>query len=336
MPSISIETVGLSILGILISIGLFLVGYRKTIGAKKERIIAANLNVERILIRRIVLESFAPSIVDIGRLIEGKARDYRVKPSDLLSEQQFLNSIYTRIVETDFIPQSKREETLILILPIMEESESRGYDEQKLEHAIANLRTNRRFLRLTPAFALGIVAATIGTLIAAVPQLSTFPTDSAQTIKMVAITMTLSLVAITLAFQLLRLRDVQSEPSISSSSSQLEQSINFERDVAKAISESKLRFVPAGPADRGFDFQITTKGGNKILILTKAWTKYQPMQLVQSISNHLRSAIQQLSATEGIIVTKSSVLPIPMDFIQDKVRVMTLKEFKTYIRKKMV
>ncbi len=48
-----------SVLGIVVSVGLFLIGYRQTVGARKERVTNANQEVEKILVRRIVLEGGA-------------------------------------------------------------------------------------------------------------------------------------------------------------------------------------------------------------------------------------------------------------------------------------
>ena len=95
----------LGIAGIAVSVGLFFLGYRQTIGARKERTRSANEEIEKILVRRIVLEEYAPRVEDIARLIDGKARDFHVRPMDLLSEGQLLNNIFTRVVETDFIPR---------------------------------------------------------------------------------------------------------------------------------------------------------------------------------------------------------------------------------------
>lgn len=58
----------LSISGIIVSIILYLLGYRQTIGAKKERIRTVNKEVEKVLIRRIVNESYQLSLADIMRL----------------------------------------------------------------------------------------------------------------------------------------------------------------------------------------------------------------------------------------------------------------------------
>lgn len=53
----------------------------------KERIKTANKEVEKILIKRIVNENFYLSLIDIKRLLEGKARDFKVKTEELYYEE---------------------------------------------------------------------------------------------------------------------------------------------------------------------------------------------------------------------------------------------------------
>jgi hypothetical protein len=60
-------------LGILVSLILFVIGYRQTIGAKKERTKNANSSITRVIMRRMVLEDYSPVYKDITRVIEGKA-----------------------------------------------------------------------------------------------------------------------------------------------------------------------------------------------------------------------------------------------------------------------
>jgi len=76
------------IISAVISVFLFILGYRQTIGAKKERIKVANKNIENTLLRRLIFENFTPSIKGITKLTEGKARDHRVKHKDLLNPTQ--------------------------------------------------------------------------------------------------------------------------------------------------------------------------------------------------------------------------------------------------------
>ena len=84
----------LGIAGILLSVVFFIVGYRQTIGAKKERVTSANTEVERILVRRVFSETYVPRLADVSRILEGKARDFRVRTTDLHTESQVLISVY--------------------------------------------------------------------------------------------------------------------------------------------------------------------------------------------------------------------------------------------------
>jgi hypothetical protein len=155
------------ILGILISVGLFLIGYRQTIGAKKERVNSANGEVEKILVRRIVLEGYAPHVADVARLLAGKARDFRVRASDLLSEEQLLTNIFTRILETDLLPQDKRDEILKRLNPIIIEAEGEPLAEQTL--ATIPPARHRLMTRTAAIAAMGLVTSVVGALIAALP-----------------------------------------------------------------------------------------------------------------------------------------------------------------------
>ena len=145
-------------LGIAVSVGLFLVAYRQTIGARKERIAAANSELERILVRRIVLEKYIPNETDISRLIEGKARDYRVRSTELLSEAQVLTTVYTRIMESDLIPADQRDEILGRIAPVLSESERAPVQEEALQEVTSS---QRRFRTTQAVLALSAVLASV-------------------------------------------------------------------------------------------------------------------------------------------------------------------------------
>jgi len=69
----------LSIAGIILSVLFFIIPYRRAVSARKERANSANAEVERIMLRRIFLESHTPRLDDIYRLLEGKARDFHVR-----------------------------------------------------------------------------------------------------------------------------------------------------------------------------------------------------------------------------------------------------------------
>jgi hypothetical protein len=153
----------LGIVGIALSVLFIVVGYRQTIGAKKERANSANADVEKILVRRIFLESYTPRLGDVSRLLEGKARDFRVRTEDLHTLSQVLNSIFTRVIETDFISREQRTEILERLTPIVEEAERAPIEEREILELTSY---RRRFLYTTMGLAaMSIVASLAGTLV---------------------------------------------------------------------------------------------------------------------------------------------------------------------------
>ena len=73
--SIDLSTV-LGVLGVILTILFFFIGYRQTIGARKERARAANKSASDALFRRLTLESqFVIGFTDINKILSGFALD---------------------------------------------------------------------------------------------------------------------------------------------------------------------------------------------------------------------------------------------------------------------
>lgn len=315
----------LGIVGITVSMGLFLIGYRQTIGAKKERVNSANAEIEKILVRRIVLEGYTPNPVDVSRLLEGKARDFRVRAADLLSESQILNSIFTRVVETDFIPQNQREEILKRLVPAIADAESEPIEEE----AITELPTTRRqFLARTIALvAMGVIASLLGGLIAILPKLGTLQVKFSEILPAVGATFTASLVLIAFLVSFYRLRESQEETSKSST---LARSVGFEREVVNVLEKAGFRLKVAGLRDEGYDFAFD-RGGKKILVEIKAWSRPMPTRIVKRIAERLRQVAERERASEAIIVTPKPVRMPSHVLDEDLIRIMTLHEMRNYL-----
>lgn len=319
----------LSFLGIIVSITLFFIGYRQTIGAKKERISAAISEVEKILVRRIVLESYTPKLIDISRLIEGKARDFRVKVGDLLSESQIMNCVYTRILETDLIAQNQREEILSRIIPILEEAEGAPIQEQKVVELPSELR-KRAIYQIAVPLIMALTASLIGGFVTALPKIGTVDMNIESLFSVLIATAAVSLALISVLYTFKRLKESQQEVTISSSSKVIEQAISFEREVAKAIEKKGLKIRPAGPRDRGYDFAVE-QNGKKIFIEVKAWTRPMPISLLSRIVDVLEKTVQIENAEEGILITKSPIDFKALDLENKRIRIMTLQEFRNYL-----
>jgi len=319
----------LSFLGIAISIILFFIGYRQTIGAKKERIKTANSEVEKILVRRIVLENYTPKPIDVSRLLEGKARDFKVKAGDLLSESGILNCIYTRILETDLIAQGQREEILSRIIPILDEAEGAPIQEQKVMEFPHEQREKNLYQTVVP-FIIGIIASLLGALVTIFPKIGTVDLNIESLFPAIAATAGASLALITIIYAFYRLKESQQEVTISSSSNAIAQAINFERDVAKEIEKKGLKVTPAGPEDRGYDFVIE-QDGKKTIVEVKAWSHKVPISLLSRIVSLLDKVVNMENAEEGIIITKAPLDLRALDLKSEKVRLMTLREFRNYL-----
>jgi len=319
----------LSFLGIAVSIILFFIGYRETIGAKKERIKSANSEVEKILVRRIVLETYTPKPIDISRLLEGKARDFKVKAGDLLSESGILNCIYTRIIETDLIAQEQREDILSRITPILDEAEGAPIQEQEVME-IPREQRKKNLYQSSVLFVIGIFASLIGGLVTIFPKIGTVDLNIESLFPAIAATAAMSLVLILIIYTFYRLKESQQEVTISSSSNAIAQAISFERDVAKEIEKKGIKVTPAGPKDRGYDFFIE-QDGKKIIIEVKAWSHKVPISVLSRIVSLLDKVVTMENAEEGIIVTKTPFDMKTLDLKSEKIRLMTLREFRNYL-----
>ena len=161
--------------------------------------------------RRVVLEKYAPNETDISRLIAGKARDYRVRSGEVLSEAQVLNTVYTRIMESDLITADQREEILDRIAPVLSESEATPVQEEALEE----VASSDRRLRATQAAVatMAVLTSVVGGLVTIIPIIPAIQTMEAMIGELLPVTATAgaSLAVIALLYSVTQLRPSQEE-----------------------------------------------------------------------------------------------------------------------------
>lgn len=308
-------------LGILVSIILFFVGYRQTVGAKKERIKSANKEIEMILIRRIVNEKYILSLADIKRLLEGKARDFKVKVEELFNEEQILNSIFTRIIETDLITQVQRSEILSKLITLIEEVNKfpESIENESIKYKGTSLNTQKYVVSI-----MALLASVIGALVPAFTLLEN--NHFKVNFNLLLITTLTSLLAIIFISILKNFKDSQQEVAISVHSQRAENAIKFEKEVARFLT-SRCSVVSPSSKIGKFDFLVISKG-EKIIIEVKAWTIVPP--IFKHITEKLSKEAIKEGATESIIVTKNKIA-FSKDLLPKNVKIMTLKELKKYI-----
>lgn len=288
----------LAAFGILVSVILFVIGYRQTVGAKLERVAAANLELERTLIRRVVLEKHIPSQLDLSRLIEGKARDHRVESVELLSEKQLLNTIYTRITESDLIPPEERDQILSRLSPALSDYEKPAVSDELLKEAAASKDIDRRS-NLATLF-LGIIASAIGGLVTVLPQFRSLrvPLGLTRLLPSIIGIAFASFAVIALGYVLLRARASQAAPP--SKASELSSFVTFEAQVRDLLQRAGYSTVGVVGADSGYDF-IAEGGGKKLVVEVKQFPL--PRRILRGVTERLRDSAARMGA-EAILVTR--------------------------------
>ena len=103
----------LSVLGIVLTVLFFVVGYRQTIGARKERARAANSQVVDVLFRPLAHEeAFGLSADELAKLLDGWALQAKVRFSDILGASEVEALLVARVFENDYISDEQRKSIL--------------------------------------------------------------------------------------------------------------------------------------------------------------------------------------------------------------------------------
>lgn len=317
----------LSVLGIVVSFALFLVGYRQTIGAKKERIAACNVEVGKIIFRRLVLEGYVPNRLDIERLIDGKARDFRVSPDDLLSVAQILNTLYTRIVESDLVPPDERRQMVDRITPALLESEAKPVDMVAVEESDVKHAQTASMRAVT---LMAVLASIVGAIVAALPTIANLDTEQPEIFRLAILTAIASLAVIALFLTAYRIRATQEEPTTKSQG--VQRYIRFERNVASVLKKSGASTQALSSEVAAGDF-LAEHDGRKFLIEVKPWARRVPTAVLASLAERLRTAAASVGADECIVVTKSPIIDANENLDFPGVTFLTEGQLAAYLRR---
>ena len=191
-------------LGIAVSVILFIITYRHTIGAKKERVKTANEKITETVLRRLILEKYSPKKKDLKRIIEGKSRDFKVKPRDLLTEEQILISVYTKIFENDLITQEQREENLERLVDLFEEEKLDS--KQEIEIALKS-KDKKSKKYINSIIWIGLISSVIGVFFANFDRIVNFDTEYPKLDSIIGITLLGSIFAIIIIYIFIRFKD---------------------------------------------------------------------------------------------------------------------------------
>ena len=325
----------LAILGTTVSILLFLIAHRKTIGARQERVRSANDELEKLLVRRVVLEDFNPAQDEIIRLIDTKARDFRVRPTDLLSDIQIMNNIYTRIVESDFLLHEQRQNVLDRITNAIQEVGEQPLPEQAVEQVDSQKRYRSSMSNMLAFAAVG--ASVMGATLSILPDINEIVKNTEKLfsiLPMAIATVFMSLVMISFISLIYRIRErQQDEPNRATT---IEKYVAFENEVFRTLKDSGVSIIRSNMGlgkNRGYDFSIE-RGDTMFFVEVKNWTRQVPPSLVSRTYQKLQNALAQEDASYAIIVVPRTIevaSHLPDD---DRVKMMTLSELRKHLARK--
>ena len=316
------------VLSVVISVVLFWITYKQTIGAKAERIISSNAELEKILLRRIVLENYIPTKIDILRLIESKARDFRVRDIELLSETQILDIVYARILESDLIPSDQRKILLEKINPILV-----GFELAPLEeHTVEEVKATKRILRMSqiiPVY-IGLGTSIAGGIISLIPFFKGVDTTVIKAIPEFIATIATSFAIVIVLLKIVRLKAPQED--MPSKAKEITKYYNFEERVYRTLKNAGIVVKLSGPRDEGFDFFVAVRDKN-YLIEVKSWSKSVGKFVIARTIERLRESANRIGVNESIIVVDDPYIKKYSDINMEGISIMTLGELMVYFKR---
>ena len=274
------------VLGIVLAVASFFVELLRRKGIKNERVSAANANLVRILVRRIVLEGYVPNETELSRLIEGKTRDHHVRTTEVFSTAQLLNTVYTRIMESDLIHADQREAILGRITPVLVQFEAEPVREEDLVE-LDSSGLHRKSTRLRLTILATLVSAFAG-LITVIPDIPTIDSSAnlLDLFPMIVTTAAVSFALIGILYGVLQLRASQEEPR--SKADEVTKYVSFEHQVRKALVDLGCVRGPTKKSD-AFDFLLERRS-RKFVIEVRAWATPIPVRIVSLVATRLRDA----------------------------------------------
>jgi hypothetical protein len=314
-------------LGILVSIFLFLIGYKQTIGAKKERTKNANHAVHRAILRRMVTEEYSPKYKDINRVIEGKAREFQVFVNDLYSEEQILNNLYTQIFDSELISPAQRiniEEKLNLVFAeIEEETPKTSYPEFQQMAMEKGKGVNSVNLMVIFASLLGAIASLLFKFL---------ESNSFQIEWLISgIGVLIASLAVLSSISFYK-RGKESEEIPSKRNFQIASS-EFENEVLKTLEKLNIKYS-VEPNFEGVrpDFLVES-GEKKIVIEAKAWGDLIPLSQLRREADYLNKLSNIGGVSRVVLVTKKKLhISVVKQLVSDRILVVSLSELGSVLK----
>ena len=315
----------LAVAGIVLTIVFFWITHRKTTGARQTRRKEANVQLERILARRIAMDGWTPNKVDVLRLTEGKARDYRVSAAELLSTDELLSMVYTRIVESDLISGEQRDEILSRMAPVLAELEVRALGGNEVEAMARARRASRR--RDAVSFALSAMASILVGLTVIIPRIVAPGEGFVVPANVVASGLIIVVASVAIISLICVVMWSRTRRDRSDVGGRLLRGLALESEVRRILESVGATSVLTG---RDVDFLVEHKG-RKLAIEVKAGSERIPRAVLSSMMQRLRRTAEGAGASEVIVVVPIGARVLRERAETEGVKVFVAEELERYL-----
>ena len=315
-------------IGILVSIILFLVGYKQTIGARQERIRTANKRLVEVIIKRIILEELVPTRKEIDRLKGGIAQDSRIPYYNMLNYEALHDILYLQLFENDLISKEQRLNYIDYLIKIPNEDDTsvttdnksikskiqQNQSEIKQESNVdfesmilgRERASNSKMINFVTVF-LGLLSVVLGTSVS-------FFDDIVHDITidsyMVVFSAIISIISIIIAYTYLRFKNKDINQDLAYN--RINRGLEFEKFIARELTRNNIIFETTSlNRDAGCDFIANIKG-NRTAIEVKYWSRPPNSRIINNIFFAMQETLERNQLNFGyILVNKSYNLPSP-------------------------
>jgi hypothetical protein len=320
----------LAVFGIALSILFFIVGYRKTIGAKKERVSVADREIVHGLAKRLVLEDFAPTREEIDRFAAGKARQHLIAAVDVLSAEEVIDALYATVVDNDFIGPDDRKR-IVEKLRQLSKASAHDVTAEDVSTATAPILLNRRRLRsLSLAAASTLLASATVALLELLRtggKLSGSPAvDVREILSLTAVTFALASIAVVALLLFRRIKDAQEETRTVLTFP----GSNLLAPAIAVLRKRGLRYRYATSSKAGYDLEFGSGSNTYIVQLRSSLRRVPPHVLTKRIED-LEEAANRRNAAAAILLTGEASAKIEQQVESEKVKVLNLPAFRDFV-----
>jgi len=293
-------------ISIFVAVALFIISYRQTIGAKKERVNSTYNEIVKILVRNLVNIDYVPTIPEINRLLRAKSIENKISITDLPDEMTFIYAIYARVSEDEILSSDKKKELINKINDCLEKIEEKApsiIEEEKEPIDIKPTEVEAK-KDISLLFFFALIAGIFINFITEFLFTKTISIDILISILGVIAGITAILGAIV---NFIKFKEKQEEPK-ASRKSVIEEGRTFEDEIFKIIKDigEIKREVRLRKDDiiRMFDFSFKRED-KTFLIEVKMFRFYVPLQIIHSLNNRAKFAKERDKNSVLILVVNN-------------------------------